>query len=192
MSVVNLVSGGVDSTLVSVMAHEDGTEVFPLFVDYGQRAVRKEWEACVAAHERYRLPTPIRMNLSGFGEVIVSGLTSNERDIATEAFTPGRNLLFLLVGASYAVQKGANGVSIGLLAEELSLFPDQRKEFLASAEETIALTMGRKIRVIAPLLEFNKAEVIALASHKGIEGTYSCHAGTDIPCGECISCKEVD
>ena len=44
MSFVNLVSGGLDSTLVGVMAKEEGVEHFPLFIDYGQRAARKEWE----------------------------------------------------------------------------------------------------------------------------------------------------
>ena len=33
MSVVNLVSGGLDSTLIAVMMREEGIEQFPLFID---------------------------------------------------------------------------------------------------------------------------------------------------------------
>ena len=62
------------------------------------------------------------MDVSDFGRVIYSGLTSSDKDIKAEAFTLGRNLLFLLMGGAYAFQVGAEAVAIGLLAERFSLF----------------------------------------------------------------------
>jgi 7-cyano-7-deazaguanine synthase in queuosine biosynthesis len=41
MSIVTLVSGGLDSTLVALLARDEGLEQYPLFVDYGQRAKDK-------------------------------------------------------------------------------------------------------------------------------------------------------
>ena len=96
MSVVNLVSGGLDSTLIAVMMREEGIEQFPLFIDYGQRAAKREWDTCQEVHSRHGLPIPVRMDLSGYGAVISTGLTRESLDIRTEAFTPGRNLMFLL------------------------------------------------------------------------------------------------
>ena len=190
MSFVNLVSGGLDSTLVGVMAKEEGVEHFPLFIDYGQRAARKEWETCKLVHNALGLPTPTRMDLSGFGRVIASGLTREELDVKVDAFTPGRNLMFLLMGSAYAYQQGVSSVSIGLLAEEFSLFPDQKPQFVAQAETTISGAMGRQINVLTPLIEFGKADVVKLALAKGITGTYSCHTGKSEPCGRCIACLE--
>ncbi|MBU3887152.1 7-cyano-7-deazaguanine synthase [Methylosinus sp. KRF6] len=190
MSFVNLVSGGLDSTLIGVMAQEEGLEHFPLFIDYGQRAARKEWETCKLVHDALGLPTPSRMDLSGFGRVIASGLTRAELDIKNDAFTPGRNLIFLLMGSAYAYQQGASSVAIGLLAEESSLFPDQKPEFVAQAEISISAAMGRQIKVITPLIDFHKADVVTLAQTKGITGTYSCHTGNSEPCGRCIACLE--
>ena len=46
MSIVTLVSGGLDSTLVALLARDEGLEQYPLFVDYGQRAKDKELSAC--------------------------------------------------------------------------------------------------------------------------------------------------
>jgi 7-cyano-7-deazaguanine synthase len=191
MSMVTLVSGGLDSTLVGVMAKEEGLELYPLFIDYGQRAARREWETCLTVHRALNLPLPVRMDLSGFGAVIASGLTRTDKDIYRDAFTPGRNFLFLLAGSSYAYQVKAKSVAIGLLSESFSLFPDQRSDFLRLAEQSIQQALGVNIRIATPLSEFSKADVLALAEQKGIAGTYSCHAGTDMPCGKCISCLEI-
>lgn len=190
MSFVNLVSGGLDSTLVGVMAKEDHIDHFPLFVDYGQRAAAKEWATCQAVHRQFELPNPTKMDLNGFGQVIVSGLTNAGMDINDDAFTPGRNLMFLLMGSAYAYQVGASSVAIGLLAEQFSLFPDQRQSFLALAEQAIAAAMGRHIKILTPLIEFGKADVVRLAKKKGVSGTYSCHSGDNQPCGRCIACLE--
>lgn len=190
MSFVNLVSGGLDSTLIGVLAKNDAIEQFPLFIDYGQRAASKEWITCVAVHKQLDLPEPTRMDLSGFGRVIVSGLTNSDLDVKKDAFTPGRNLMFLLMGSAYAYQLGASSVAIGLLSEQFSLFPDQRSHFIAQAESTIETAMGRRIKILTPLFDFGKADVVRLAQEKGVGGTYSCHTGEAQPCGHCISCME--
>lgn len=191
MGIVNLVSGGLDSTLVGVMLKEESIQAFPLFIDYGQRAAEREWTACLAVHNKFGLSQPRRVDLSGYGKLIISGLTSESKDVKAEAFTPGRNFLFILVGAAYAYQVGANAVSIGLLSEQYGLFPDQRKNFIEAAEQSIRIALNKEINVATPLIEFSKADVLALAKQRGITDTYSCHEGKEKPCGHCISCLEV-
>lgn len=190
MSIVNLVSGGLDSTLIGVLAKEERIQVYPLFIDYGQRAAQREWQACQSVHQVLGLPFPNRIDLSDFGRIICSGLTSSQKDLKAEAFTPGRNMLFLTIGSAYAYQIGASAVAIGLLSERYSLFPDQRAGFINQMELAVDAALGRAIRIVAPLFDFSKADVLRMADEKGIRGTYSCHAGTDPPCGACISCLE--
>ncbi|HEX8217888.1 MAG TPA: 7-cyano-7-deazaguanine synthase [Chloroflexia bacterium] len=190
MNIVTLVSGGVDSSLIAIWAKEEGFRQFPLFIDYGQICKEQEWKACIDIHERLGLPTPVCMNLQGFGYTIASGLTSPDLRVNEDAFLPGRNLLFLLAGAAYAYQVGAQGVTIGLLSEDSHLFPDQTTKFVRAAEDLLELSMGRKVKILTPLMKFNKADVLNLADGKGLVGTYSCHAGTATPCGECVSCVE--
>jgi len=191
MGLVTLVSGGIDSTLMSVMAHEEDITLHPLFVDYGQLGAVREWATCRLLHERHGLPMPKRMDLSGYGEVVPSGITNREMRIYEDAFLPGRNLLLILSGAAYAHSTGADGVAIGLLDPEHCLFPDQTLEFLEQCENIIEVTLGRRISVVAPLLGFSKKAVLALAKAKGIHDTYSCHAGGDAPCGLCVACVEI-
>lgn len=190
MSIVTLVSGGLDSTLVAKLATEEGLKIYPLFVDYGQRALDRELAACRLAMKKLGLPEPEIAGLSGFGKLIRSGLTDPSLHIINDAFTPGRNMLFLLTAAAYAHQKNADAISIGLLHESTSLFPDQTSEFLTAAECMISLCMGRKIKVLAPLASFTKLDVVSLAAEKGISQTYSCHFGKEEACGNCIACNE--
>ncbi|OUS19521.1 7-cyano-7-deazaguanine synthase [Rhodobacterales bacterium 59_46_T64] len=190
MSVVTLVSGGLDSSLAALLAKEEGITQHPLFIDYGQRAMEKELSACRAVLARLEIPEPEVARLPGFGNLIRSGLTDTSLHVLDEAFTPGRNMLFLLVAASYAFQRGADAVSMALLHEDTSLFPDQTSAFLTDAQKMIKRCMGRDIRIVAPLAAFHKVDVVALAKEKGIIGTYSCHLGLDDACGACIACNE--
>lgn len=190
MSMVTLVSGGMDSTLVAKIAQEEGLRQYPLFINYGQRSRDREWSSCLKVMAELNLPEPIEMDLAGFGALIRSGLTDPNLHIINDAFTPGRNMLFLLAAAAYAYQNKADAISIGLLHESTSIFPDQTSQFLRDAENMIERSMGERIKILAPLASFKKAEVVALAEQKGIRSTYSCHMGEEIACGNCIACNE--
>ena len=190
MGIVTLVSGGLDSTVMSLLAHEEGLELHPLFVDYGQRASGAEWTACQTIARRHKLPRPKRMDLAGFGKCVASGITSDKLDVVAKAFLPGRNLLLLLAGSSYAASIGAQEVAIGLLDETQRLFEDQSRDFLGRAEALLRTATAVPITVRAPLIELSKRDVLELARRRNVRDTYSCHAGTTPPCGKCLSCRE--
>ena len=191
MKLVTLVSGGIDSTLMSILAQEQNFELHPLFIDYGQLGAKLEWQACVYNHAKHKLPAPKKLAIKGFGKFIHSGLTDKKLRLKEDAFLPGRNSMFLLSAASHAYQVQSKNIAIGLLTDKYKLFPDQSKEFIQSAEKFLSMEMNYEIKILTPLMEFNKADVIALAKTKKINKTYSCHSGNPIPCGKCISCLEI-
>ena len=191
MSLVTLVSGGLDSTLMSLIAHEEGVALNPLFVDYGQLASTKEWEACQFLHNKHGLPKVTRMDLSGFGKIIPSGITNSAMRINEDAFLPGRNLLLILCGAAHAYRVQAQGVAIGLLNPENHLFPDQTRDFLKQCEVLVESAMGRRISILAPLFQFSKRDILDMTQDRGLRDTYSCHSGGDTACGICVACMEI-
>ena len=191
MGIVPLVSGGFDSTLMSLMAQEEGVALFPLFVDYGQLGASKEWAACQRLHEQFGLPKVTRMDLSGFGQTIPSGLTDPSLRINEDAFLPGRNLLFAVAGAAHAFTLGADSIALGLLDPANHLFPDQTKRFVEKCEKMIQIAMGKQIAILTPLIEFSKSDVLAMARARGVQDAYSCHAGGDTCCGVCVACVEI-
>jgi 7-cyano-7-deazaguanine synthase len=131
-----------------------------------------------------------RFDFSNFGRIIRSGITDSALDITEDAFTPNRNLLFILLGSSIAAMEGVDRIVMGLLSEETCIFPDQTDEFITSAEQAISLSTGRGIKIELPLRQFSKSHVISLAKQLGVKDTYSCHRGGPVACGECISCRE--
>lgn len=190
MAIVNLVSGGLDSSLMSVLAKENGNIQHPLFINYGQLGLEKEWKSCQNICNKFTLPEPYKMDISGYGKTILSGLTSTSKDVKQEAFLAGRNLVLLTMGAAYAYQNGANAVAIGFLKADTAIFNDQTDEFLAKAQDTISFAMGFDVKILTPLRGFYKKDIVELAKQKNIYDTYSCHSGTDVPCGKCIACEE--
>ena len=190
MSIVTLLSGGLDSCLMSYLIMEEEIEQYPLFINYGQLNFLKEYNSAIQHCKKFNIRNPEFVDINNFGKVIESGLTNSKMDIIHEAFLPGRNFLFLLIASSYAYKMDSNKICIGLLNEETTLFPDQTDDFLISAETTISKALGRKIEIITPLRSFYKKDVVRLAESKGISNYYSCHKGTDEPCGNCISCRE--
>ena len=193
MAVVTLVSGGIDSLVMCKLLENDGQEIMPIFIDYGQLAHKKEWGSCKKVFHMSDLPVPEKIDLSGYGKSIRSGITDNSMDICTDAFLPGRNLIFLVVAASYAFQKEIKNVAIGLLSEKTHLFSDQTEEFLVNANFAINSALGDYITILTPLINFGKNDVIELAKRLNlpIEHTYSCHSGNNSYCGKCIACREI-
>jgi 7-cyano-7-deazaguanine synthase len=187
--IVALASGGVDSSVMMLLLKKEGHDLLPLFIDYGQLAKKKEWEACQRICQYLDLK-PCRMDISGFGMTIPSGITFGNLDIEKDAFLPTRNLLFLTLGASYGYIKSAYTIAIGLLSGPI--FPDQTFEFVQIAQKSISMALGTDIRILAPLISLNKVDTLGLA-HKyrlPLDLTYYCHSGDEEPCGRCISCKE--
>jgi len=193
MEIVALVSGGIDSLTMCKLLEMEGHKLFPIFIDYGQRANKKEWEACQDVFEKTHFPKPEKIDLNGYGKAIRSGITDPSKDIYKEAFLPGRNMLFLLVAASYGYQRNINIISIGFLTEKNHLFQDHTSEFLVNANFALNAAIGTYFTILTPLIQFRKEEVVKIALHHKLplSSTYSCHSGQDVYCQQCVSCKEI-
>ncbi|WP_263492929.1 7-cyano-7-deazaguanine synthase [Mesorhizobium sp. CA16] len=171
---------------------KSGIRPLPMFIDYGQINASKEYGSLQQSCEKLGLGSPFTVDLRGYGAGIRSGLTDPTLDIVADAFTPCRNLLFIVMAAAVANQNGINKIVLGLLTEATMLFPDQSDKFLLSAARAISDALGVEMEIVVPLREFHKADVVRLAKELNVKHHYSCHAGTIPPCGVCIACKEYE
>jgi 7-cyano-7-deazaguanine synthase len=113
-------------------------------------------------------------------------------------YVPARNTVLLSLALAYAETVGAADIFLGVNAVDYSGYPDCRGEFLAAFEEAARLgtkcgVEGKPIRIIAPLLDLTKAEIIRRGASLGVDysDTHSCYDPDEMgrACGVCDSCR---
>lgn len=205
MKAVILLSGGLDSSTVLYQAKADGYECYALSFDYQQRH-RRELEAAVeiarsANVKEYHI---VRFDLGLWGG---SALTDRRLEIPQSrspaqmtseipiTYVPARNTIFLSFALAYAEALSAQAVYLGVNALDYSGYPDCRPDYIQAMQEVFRLGTkqgreGEAIKIISPLLELRKTEIIELGNRLGVpwERTWSCYQGEELACGVCDSC----
>ena len=185
---VVLLSGGLDSTVCLYKAVNDGFDVYALTICYGQRHSVEILKAKISANLLAKDHVILDISLPWKGSALLDTSIELPRDRdetdmtdIPSTYVPARNTLFL----SYAL---SNQI-------DYSGYPDCRKEFLDSIEKTFCLgtkqgVEGNPVKIYAPLLDLNKAEIVKLGDSLKVPfgNTWSCYAGGAKPCGKCDSC----
>jgi len=99
-------------------------------------------------------------------------------------------LLSMAVG--WAEVLGARRVYYGAVSQDSSGYPDCRPSFIEAFNHLVTegTKPGSGIEVHAPLVNLNKAQIVALAVSLGLplQFTWSCYSRNDLACGTCDSC----
>ncbi|MGA1819854.1 MAG: 7-cyano-7-deazaguanine synthase QueC [Thermoplasmatota archaeon] len=198
-----LLSGGIDSSTTLAIARSMGYECHALTLLYGQTHEKeiisaREVAASLGAAEHRVLELPSgmfsRSALTGDMEIPFDRNVDHPDGIPA-TYVPARNLIFLSIASGCAEVLDADAVFIGATAVDYSGYPDCRPEFMSSFEQTVNLATkrgveGRPIRVIAPLLDMKKHQIISKGIELGLDLslTWSCYSGGKKACGRCDSC----
>lgn len=210
MKALVLFSGGVDSTTCLAIAVDKygADEVLALSLYYGQKHSR-ELEAArkIAAHYGVR-HKELDLALI-FADSDCTLLKGSEGEIPKESYAeqlektdgkpvstyvPFRNGLFLASAASIALSNGCEEIYYGAHSDDAAgnAYPDCSSDFNDAINRAIYLGSGGELRVTAPFIGMNKAQVIAKGLELGVpyELTWSCYEGGDKPCGVCGTCRD--
>ena len=209
MRVLVLSSGGVDSsTALGLAVSKYGAEnVSALSISYGQKH-DKEIEAAkkVAAFygvEQLFLDLSLIFQYSDCSLLKQSSeeipeesyavqiqKTKGEKPVST--YVPFRNGLFLSSAASIALSKNCGLIYYGAHADDAAGFayPDCSEVFNDAMNKAIYEGSGHQLRIEAPFVRMNKAEVVKLGLELGVPYalTWSCYEGGERPCGKCGTC----
>lgn len=101
----------------------------------------------------------------------------------------GRNAVMLTIAASFAQAHKIDTIIIGCNLNDALRFPDCRPSFIKAMDSALEESYG--VRVLAPLLETTKQQIVIDARKYGIPETWTCYTPTDTgqQCGQCYSCK---
>lgn len=200
---VVLLSGGLDSATTLAVARHQGRDVWPLAFAYGQRhATEIEASARVAASMGARPPVVFSLDLRAFGGSALTAEIAVPKDALDSGgipvtYVPARNTIFLAVALGYAETIGASEIWLGVNAVDFSGYPDCRPEFIGAFQRVIETgtrsgTEAGLPRLMAPLIELTKADIIRLGTKLGVDYslTHSCYDPDALgaACGHCDSC----
>ncbi len=202
MRAVVLLSGGLDSTTTLAMAIHEGYEVYALSFDYGQRHSR-ELESAKKIARYYKVPHKImNVDLRQIGgSALTDSIEVPERELEEikgeipVTYVPARNTILLSFALAYAEVIDADAIFYGANAIDYSGYPDCRPEYVEAFERMANLgtkrgVEGKFIKIVAPLINMTKAEIIKRGMKLGVpyELTWSCYRGGERACGRCDSC----
>ncbi len=191
---VVVLSGGPDSTVVAYWAKQQGYQVNCISFKYGQIAEKETGQARLIAQT---LGVPIKVvDLSNLGDIFVGVTSLCDRNIAlTSEFSqpiivPFRNAIFISIAVSYAAALCAKVIFYGAHGSDAANYPDCRKEFYKSLEQTARLGTELEIEIKAPFSGVPKSELLRVGQKLGVtfELTWSCYLDGAKHCGKCESC----
>lgn len=206
-----LSSGGVDSTTcVGIAVNEVGSEnVSTVSVFYGQKH-NKELECAEKVAEFYNVKHYV-LDLSNVLQYSNCSLMKNSTEEIpmmsyadqikkngegkVSTYVPFRNGLMLSAVAALAQSIYPDDdvdIYLGAHADDAAgrAYADCSEEFTSAMNTAIVIGTYGKVRVVAPLVNLNKAGVVKLGLSIDVPYnlTYSCYSGGDKPCGHCGTC----
>jgi len=110
-------------------------------------------------------------------------------------YIPMRNSIFYAFAAAYAEETGAGVIVGGHNKDDTRVFLDVGEKFFDYLEKTLwagsSVLRKRRVRIVRPLKQMTKPEVISLAARLGVplELTWSCHSDGKEHCWKCDGCR---
>ena len=198
---VCILSGGMDSTLSSYIAKNEGYEIIAVHFNYGQRTEHKELEAFRNICIELNVKEKYEINIPFFTQIGASALTDNSIDVPVDGiedgvpvtYVPFRNGIFLSIATAIAEKHGATALYIGVVQEDSSGYPDCTDTFIEKMQN--AMNQGTKketqLEIITPLVHMTKEQIVkkAIELDVPLEYTWSCYKNEDKACGVCDSCR---
>jgi 7-cyano-7-deazaguanine synthase len=192
-----LVSGGMDSAILCVDLLRQFARVFPIYVRFGLR-----WEDVELAHLVRFLGAVER---PGLGPLVVldepvadvygrhwslQGPSVPDSETPDEAvYLPGRNLLLLPKAAVWCRLRGVERLALGCL--KANPFPDSTPRFYLQMEGVLNLAMDGRLRILRPLEQLSKIDVLRRGGRLPLQFTFSCLSPREgRHCGACNKCAE--
>jgi 7-cyano-7-deazaguanine synthase len=207
-SVVHVISGGLDSTIVLRMLIEERYDpIYCISFDYGQKQ-RHELKLAEASCKRLNVPHEIIdiKFLSKIAEGMSANVDTNIQmptikevlgDPQPKTYVPNRNMILMAIAAAYAEKKNCNYVSMGLQLHDEYSYHDTTQQFVDCINNALCQNRKHKIEIIAPFCNLSKTdELRKLLEVDGnldlAKTTMTCYNPNinNESCGVCPSCAE--
>ena len=197
---VVVLSGGMDSTVLTAHVLSQGKKVQALSFDYGSKHNHRELPMAAAfcranhvEHTIVELPFINQLFSSSLlesGEAIPDGSYMEESMKST--VVPFRNGIMLSIAAGFAESVGAGEVLLASHSGDHFIYPDCRPEFNRAFSHAVFVGTGEKVTIQFPFADRDKRDIGDLGRKLGVDfsATWTCYKGGKLHCGSCGACDE--
>jgi len=205
-----LCSGGIDSitTAYYVKKKLKYKDIIILFFDYTQRTLNQEKTKSKKCAKNLNAKF-IEIGLKELGKISTSLINTdkkakkvyrkelkNTKKESEKFYVPCRNIIFLTYALSlaeslYKKTKKVYDIFVGFKQEGRESYPDTTKKFVNSINNLSKVSCMGKFKIIAPLIEKDKEDIILLGRKLGLnfKDTFSCYICNKKHCGICLACR---
>jgi 7-cyano-7-deazaguanine synthase len=192
-----LFSGGLDSSILLAHLLAKGRQVVPLYVDcelvwqpeelrWARRYLRAVDAPGLAELVILRMPLADlyddHWSITGCG---VPGAHEPDEHV----YLPGRNPLLMIKAHVWCRLHGVSQLALGSLKS--NPFADATDDFFAAFETAMDRAVSGNVKIVRPLADLDKRQVMELGRQMPLEWTFSCLAPVGgFHCGTCNKCAE--
>lgn len=191
-------SAGLDSTVAAQELINRGYQVTLMHFNYNCRATNKESEAIERIADAMDV-TVVFKDMSIYsaaaGPLLNRSSSISDGESGAEfanEWVPARNLVMLSLAVAHAEEYGFDIIGLGNNLEESGAYPDNEPAFIDMFNKMLpfAVADGKRIRVVSPVGNLMKHEIVALGLQNGapMELTWSCYSNDETHCGACGPC----
>ncbi|HUO41792.1 MAG TPA: 7-cyano-7-deazaguanine synthase [Methylomirabilota bacterium] len=191
---VVLLSGGIDSATALYWALQQTPRIYSMNIRYAQ-ASYQEANASNSLAAVAKVKEHLTVSLPFYKDIQSRYHPKQSRSITT-AYVPARNTIFYGIAAAYAETLELDTVIFGSNADDTRELPDATPDFIHRMNELLKIgtragTDGIPIRIVNPLIDRSKTDVLKLALELKVPLglTWSCHEDVQMPCGKCRGCR---
>lgn len=193
MAPVILFGGGLDSGAMVEHAIMLGKTPILFHIDYGAKARAGEHRALLHFAIKYNL----RYKVCSLPKFLYEKSPLHEGAMAKDHaknFLPGRNLIFLSIGASWAASIESREVWTGFHVEPPeSVYEDAKARFLYELDQLMEQTYDGFPRLVAPFIQREREDYLREAMKTEsllFQRTFSCYESSYVQeCGKCTHCQ---
>lgn len=191
---VVLLSGGLDSTVTLLWARKIlGLECRAIFFSYGQRAVDLEWAAVRYFCDKHQVPrvfVPVEIRAIATSAIMFN--TDPNKEISN--LLEGRNIIFTMMAASFAVTTGCSRIFLGYHKEpDPAPFPDATTDTIKAMQSLINTGFKKKPVISAPFSNMDRTSLVRLGTMMDsdlLDKTHTCYMNKAGGCGKCVHCLQ--
>jgi 7-cyano-7-deazaguanine synthase len=199
MKILQIFSGGMDSTALLYDFINQGHEVETIWFDYGQKHKKEQLYAKEICNTlKVKLS---EVNLEQINKFLTNSSLSGDKEVpdvhyedeqAISTIVPNRNMMMLSIAVAKAINDKFDAVAFGCHYGDRVVYPDCRIEYTSALQTAIYLADRHLVKLLTPFIDITKADIVTIGEKNKVPWTktWTCYKGLEKHCGKCPTCIE--